>query len=302
METQVFIRKNNPEDSRVYEKIFEGIRISSKNKHFQLNAPENWQIFEQDCTMNCDDVSIDAFSNLYLYKTMKFEYVRQMLVRKQLRLENTSSWDDKYENFFLKERFFMKGVGSVDARSHIWQTFGQSWTTIEESDAFWRIYSPDHKSVKIKVNARKLIESILIDELSLATTFIGRVEYCSVDDINTNIKESVDSAGFQKVWGRVMPKMFFYKRDEFSHEQEFRIIRLLDSDEYRKYSPSYVVYDIEPNSLIEEICFDSRLCQCEYKERKQILLDLGYEENRICQSQINNFSPINIELRTGDSL
>lgn len=99
METQVFIRRNNPENPRVYEKIFDGIRISSKVESFDLEKAEghinieNW------------DVSINGLSTQYLYKTMKFEYVKQMLTRKQLRLENTSSWDDPYENYFLKPRF-----------------------------------------------------------------------------------------------------------------------------------------------------------------------------------------------------
>lgn len=226
---------------------------------------------------------------------MKFEYVRQMLAHKQLRLENTSSWDDPYENFFLKEKFFKKGK-SVDASILIQQTFGQSWTMVEDCFAFWKLYSPKCESVKIKVNARKLIESVLLDELSLAGTFVGRVEYRSADEINTNIKKRVASSTFQEVWRTVMPEMFYFKRKEFEYEKEFRFIKMIDSYDFRAYTPLYVLLDIKPYDLIEEICFDPWLDQCEYERRKRILLDLGYDGSRICQSQMNNFTPIDIEL------
>ncbi len=271
------------------EKVGEGLRISSKIKTFDLDKTEG------ELNIENKNVSIDDLSKQYLYKTMKFEYVNHMLTHKQLRLENTSSWDDPYENYFLKERFHEKNVGFVDARSHIKQTFGQSWTDIEESDALWRIYSPDCNSVRIKVNARKLVESVLLDESSLPVTFIGKVQYRSETAINSIVREKVERAGFQDVWNMVMPQMFFYKRNEFHHEHEFRIIRMIDSEEYSRYSPSYVVFDIDPNDLIEEICFDPRLCRCAYMVRKKNLLTLGYR-GKICQSQLYNFSPIDIEL------
>ncbi len=228
--------------------IYEGVLVSSADEKFQLSSAEGRPCFERNNIINCGEVSIDSFSDLFLYKTMKFEYVRQMLDHKQLRLENTSSWDDPYENFFLKEKFIKNGE-SVDASTLIQQTFGQSWTTVEDCFAFWKLYSPKCESVKIKVNARKQIEGVLLDELSLADTFVGRVEYRSADEINTSIKKRVASSTFQEVWRTVMPEMFYFKRKEF-----------------------------------------------EYEKRKRILIGLGYDENRIYQSQMNNFTPIDIVL------
>ena len=42
----------------------------------------------------------------YVYKYIRLEYLLSMLKNKKLRVDKVSTWEDPYENFFIKEDFY----------------------------------------------------------------------------------------------------------------------------------------------------------------------------------------------------
>ncbi len=90
---------------------------------------------------------VESF-DLVMYKYIPLKYVLNMLDTKAIRFDNIMKWEDVYENFVDKEDIYLINSKCNDIPHSIY--FGQSWTVQEESDAMWRIYSPDQKSVRVK--------------------------------------------------------------------------------------------------------------------------------------------------------
>ena len=167
-------------------------------------------------------------------------------------------WDDPFENFFLAAKVF-DGSDEVDISSVQQSWFGQCWTTVPESDAMWRIYSPNKDSVRISSTIRKVFSSIydVTDPYAALSQFIGRVEYAEIDQI-TSICKTMNFRDLAHGGGnRDFAKTLLIKRKEFEHEHE---VRLLYSDVAGKYrSANHVLFDFDTLSLVEEVMFDPRL-------------------------------------------
>lgn len=88
-------------------------------------------------------------------------------------------WDDPFENFILQGRGRTSNGRTVSFGMRE-SLFGQCWTLNWESDAMWRIYSPDKNGVKIRTTIKKLFESIynaIPTGKRNVSCFIGKVEY-----------------------------------------------------------------------------------------------------------------------------
>ena len=48
-------------------------------------------------------------SDTYIYKYIRLEYLLEWLRTKKMRLDPVYSWQDPYENFFLKQSFGFEG-------------------------------------------------------------------------------------------------------------------------------------------------------------------------------------------------
>lgn len=91
-----------------------------------------------------------------IFKVLKFDYLLDMFLTKRNTLLNPSNWDDPYENLFLNSEVEFKS--GLCLKSELGKSiFCQSWSSLKESDAMWRIYSPDNNSVKISTTPRKII-------------------------------------------------------------------------------------------------------------------------------------------------
>ncbi len=166
-----------------------------------------------------------------LYRFISFDRLEDLIIRKSTCLTQVKSWDDTYEGFHVREiiRHTLKGNHPqiadrmLDAFvEHEHQCmYAQCWATIEESDALWRIYSPDKEGVRISVNRERLI-NYLTTQIPVLTH--GRVSYCSPNEvvgrINYEFREQLRRGVSLHV---LLDKAFFYKRLAFSHEYEFRV-------------------------------------------------------------------------------
>lgn len=177
----------------------------------------------------------EELDNLRLYKFIDRKSLSYMLQDSRLYFDRvTYAWEDPYENFFLKENLQLEDGTKVYTDNNLPGVFGQSWTYREETDAMWRIYSQDdvdangkHKrnfrGVRIETTARKLLNVIYVDDSSMADTWIGKVSYMELDEINKRLQGATQSVRDD------LGKSFFIKRQEFDHESEFRVIKLMDS-------------------------------------------------------------------------
>ena len=240
-----------------------------------------------------------------IYKIMEFEYVYSMLKNKELKVGKIKNWEDPFENFLLKQNFWYKTENGEQQEYDIHEIseliYGQSWSLTEESDAMWRIYSPNKTSVRIKTTIKKLFDSIYIDDDCVHTTFIGVVEYSSQDKFQEYLdkleKDGISIWTLGSVHNMVNP--LFNKRDTFEHEQEVRIL-CIASQEDKDWclANDFIQYPIEVNSVIEEICFDPRISDDLFTAHSVALKDIGYHHNNIVKSSLYDLGPKrSIELR-----
>ena len=148
------------------------------------------------------------------------------------------SWEDTYEGYWYRKlnneeqvhktvEFFFNKVsidnseGTLKNVFKLWwaryNCFGQCWSKQEESDALWRIYSYDKKSVQIRTTDIQLeeIASKFADDFSYT---IDDVKY----DLDYNNLEKIQSLNMDINQRSIEP--FFHKRLCFFHEEEKRII------------------------------------------------------------------------------
>ncbi|MFC2160958.1 DUF2971 domain-containing protein [Acidobacteriota bacterium] len=189
-----------------------------------------------------------------IYRVMPVFRLLELFKRKYNTLVKPRLWDDPFENFILQGHGKLSDgkLVSFGMRDSL---YGQCWTMNKDSDAMWRIYSPDKNGVKIRTTVRKLFNSlysrILINERDV-NCFIGMVEYLTPRRIN----DFLEQVNITDSTGAGIAKTLLVKRQAFSHEREVRLIYIADE---HKAQHTIFQYNIDPSDLIREIVFDPRM-------------------------------------------
>lgn len=203
-----------------------------------------------------------------VFRFISLENLTELLVNKVLTLVKTKLWDDPYENYILKCNVFYKNQ-EVNLQDLQEQIFGQCWTFIDESDAFWRIYSADKKGIRIKTTLRKLRDTTY----KMGQSYLCKVTY----DTTETIKKHFGSLknGDTLLNTKNLLETFLWKRNAFEHEKEVRILYMIDtgSIDTTKLTQDF---PLEPNSFIDEILFDPRLDTRTENVFRHIISSLGY--------------------------
>lgn len=238
-----------------------------------------------------------------IYKYIPFKYLKLMIQNSNLYFGRVSSWEDVYENWFLKEQMVLSSGEKGSATDLIQGVFGQSWTLQEESDAMWRIYSKvdkkqpddylDDTAVRIKTTGRKLFDVIYTDDKDYNTSYIGAVSYLSQDDF-LKMQNSLSPLNPMDL-SEVFVKSYFFKRTPFEHEREVRPI-LIYSPKYENFGKDGVSFDIDFDNLIDEMVTDLRLTPDEYRTVRGQLIGLGAKSNKVRNSELYNIPPHTIHL------
>lgn len=260
---------------------------------------------EMGTTTNARLAKINEFlDNQHLYKYIDIHNLAFWLKDKRLYWDRVSdSWEDPYENYFLKEKFFLEDGTVFGADNNIPGVFGQSWTIQQETDAMWRIYSKEDKTggvdnsrifygVRIETTARKLLDVVYVDDFSMANLWVGIVQYMGEAEINETLKGGITNMN------EALAESFFNKRTEFDHEQEFRAMMLLDSKTIEQASNyKRIAFDI-PNmdSFIDSYVLDPRLSDENFDALRSKLILLGVKPEKIKQSSLYRFSPIDVKV------
>lgn len=237
-----------------------------------------------------------------IYKYIPFKYLKLMIQDSSLYFGRVSSWEDVYENWFLKEQMVLPSGEKGNAKDLIQGVFGQSWTLQEESDAMWRIYSKldrtqheylDDTAVRIKTTARKLYNVIYANDEDLNTSYIGTVKYLSQNDF-LEMQNSLSPLN-PLYLSEVFVKSYFFKRTPFEHEREVRPI-LIYPPKHENFGKDGVSFDIDFDNLIDEMVTDPRLTPDEYRTVRGQLIGLGAKSNKVRNSELYNIPPHTIHL------
>jgi len=217
-----------------------------------------------------------------IYRIISIERLFELFNTKKNTLVNPVKWDDPFENFMMNATGELDGgeLFSISFRDNF---YGQCWTKTRESDAMWRIYSPDKKGARIKTTPRKLLKSLydVSDEYRDKSCFVGKVKYFT----KPKLKLLLDNYGENWILdntGIGQARTLLFKRNAFKHENEVRII----FNSQGEYSTDDIhSYTIDPFDLIDEIVFDPRILYKEFKGFKKTLKQMGFK-NRILKSKL----------------
>jgi len=217
-----------------------------------------------------------------IYRIISIERLFELFNTNKNTLVSPSMWDDPFENFIMNATGELNSgeIFSIGFRNDF---YGQCWTKTRESDAMWRIYSPDKKGVRIKTTPRKLLKSLydISGEYRDISCFIGKVNYFT----KPKLKNLLDNYGQNWILdntGIGQARTFLFKRNAFKHENEIRIIYNSQGKDKIDNIHSYI---IDPFDLIDDIVFDPRIPYKEFKEFKKMLKQLGFK-NRILKSKL----------------
>lgn len=228
-----------------------------------------------------------------IYKYIPLKYVLEMFNTKKMYMSKVKSWEDTYENFFLKQDFRVHGT--ILRADHLAdQIYGQSWTLLNESDAMWRIYSNIKKTneiaIKVKTTSRKLFDAIYTDDTCMATTSIGLVKYYYKNEMTRWLK-GLNLEGAHDFGKHIVPSMYM-KRKPFAHELEVRPIVFLDYD-----AGAGLLYDINPFTLFDEFVIDPRLEKRNATKVMTKLLKAVGDPRKVKQSLLYTFTPNIIQFK-----
>jgi hypothetical protein len=167
-----------------------------------------------------------------IYRIMPVKYLVSDLMAAQTTLTRVIGWEDTHEAAYFrrtiphgpkKEEVGLMGLAK--------DWFGQCWSTLDESDALWRIYNQDGMSVRIQTTVKDLVEALVKPLGDAKPTmmgclniilYAGIVEYLGKGDyagaMTTPLDEVLTSDGVG------LAKMLLKKREPFSHEREVRLL------------------------------------------------------------------------------
>ncbi len=267
----------------------ESVQVVGTEKKYDVDQLPN---FKQLNIINFEIDKIGGLSQQTLYKYFSIDSLSYLLQNQLLYMEKISSWEDPYENFFIKSSFQV-GNKQMSAITFAEGLFGQSWTTLQSSDAMWRIYSHDKRGVRIRTNAEKLFRAIYIDDSCMACTWYGKVQYGKLQDFENELIPNNQQGILTDFIRTTIPQSLFMKRDEFNHEQEFRVAVSLSGFDLLGIDTNFIriAFEIDVDDFIEEYCLDPRLTEKEYTVYKRILMQMGAKEDKIRKSTLYEYHP-----------
>jgi len=172
--------------------------------------------------------------------------------------------------------------------------FGQCWTLHTESDALWRIYSPDHSGILVRTTVGALCDAArrTWHPLRAEKVLIGPVQYLSTEMI---LRRFDNPRWRDLVWNigsSAQTRTLYMKRTAFEHEREVRIVAFCQPG--GKQVVPAVAVRVRPNLLFKEIVLDPRASRYRVQKYSDALRRAGYR-GPITQSEL--YRPPSLEYR-----
>ncbi|MEK6225507.1 MAG: DUF2971 domain-containing protein [Chloroflexota bacterium] len=179
-----------------------------------------------------------------LYRYLSLERFLELIEARRIRLANVNRWEDPGEAILGKVP--TRGdSGKIERPLYSFheRIYGSCWTRLQESDAMWRIYSPDRTGVQIAASVAKFqlitgVRRSLIDEVRYFETRT---------DLLANASQAPDALA-----------VALHKRSAFQHEHEVRFLTHADFLERTVSGPTHVDLPVDPATFIEGVALDPR--------------------------------------------
>lgn len=206
-----------------------------------------------------------------IYRIFPITRFLEMIKNKQMVLVKPKLWDDPFENLLLLSRFQFDD-GEIMEFESANSVYGQCWTENRESDAMWRIYSPQKDGIRVSTTPRKLLSALKkeVGEFSSVRCFLGKVEYKN----KKKLLEAFSQLHLLDTSGEGIAKSLLYKRHAFSHERE---IRLIYFGQDGTCEDDLFKFNFEPATVIDRILFDPRMHKEVKEAYKNHIKTLGYD-------------------------
>ena len=230
--------------------------------------------------------------DLVMYKYIRLEYVLNMLDTEVFRFDNIKKWEDVYENFVDKETINL--LNSKLSELPNTEYYGQSWTSQEESDAMWRIYSDAGQAVRVK-SVFPLVHNIFGEwsenhQDNPIWPTIDYVSYADEEEINKWLLSNTPMNHWAFI--ELQGEGIFIKRHEFEHEKEIRVIFRTDN----MAPQEYIELDFDPTKVFREIVIDPRVDNDEFIRQRDLLVAHGYDINKIRKSTLYDFQKVSLDV------
>lgn len=207
----------------------------------------------------------------HLYRIISFEYLVEILEKKQLYFSSPYSWDDPFETQ-LKHPYSN-------------QIYAQCWCSKGVSDAMWRIYSPDRLGVRIKTTHEKLKYQLEKATAGKKSKFkIKSVSYIPESEL-INLTESIADDLYQKFQIAKAIEPLFHKRLAFKHEYEVRAV-IYSTEKIAADLSLGINLDINPDDFIETVLIDPRANETYVRAFKYYLKEKLNFKGRVEKSQL----------------
>jgi hypothetical protein len=180
--------------------------------------------------------------NQKIFRYVNIKQFMSMVENQKTNFTHVIDWEDTWE-VPLKRIPVDSEMGESDEVFENYKyVFGQCWSKNGNSDAMWRIYSPNKEGILIQSTVKKLLDSINLDYGLVASVIY-------YDDLYESICELSEKAYDADLAGALL------KRKAFRHEEEIRILSMFP---YNNEQDKYIEVNLEPNRLIEGIILDPR--------------------------------------------
>lgn len=240
--------------------------------------------------------AIGTHSTLKLYKFIPFKYVKKILETCRMPVKRIDGWEDCYENYFLKNQF-VHGVTSYDLKKISRKFYGLCFSSLDESDAMWRIYSDvkgfssgradavDDVAIRVRVTPQQLYQLVPVRSDVQGCSYIQRVRYITKKELEDELKAD-NPYDINKLTDKIQ-NSFFTKRKEFIHEKEVRYIFVT-----KKYHRAGTIeMALNPVAFFDEYTIDPRVAKKYYCAIRKELESLGVAPAKINQSGLYSFDP-----------
>jgi hypothetical protein len=221
----------------------------------QEEINENLQ-FKHRCVLNFDKINWDA----PIYRVYPIDRLTQLFTDKRNTLVKPLMWDDPFENLVFQQTATLTNGQTVSFDSIREKFYGQCWTlNTEETDALWRIYSPNKDGVRVKTTLRKLFDSFYDPtyKWAMIAFYIGKISYETSAEIKSFFENPENLEMIFDTSGQGSVQTLLVKRTEFKHENEVRLIYSANS-ETDDTTKNIYQYDFNPNNILDELLFDPR--------------------------------------------
>lgn len=213
--------------------------------------------------------------NTPIYRIFTLERGLEAVVEKKLSLARPHRWEDPYENALYHRQVQTTQSEAVSLDSLRNCLYAQCWTEDGNSDALWRIYSPDKNGFRATTTVGKLLKAISENAgIRKTDCSIGKVNYCHqeiVEELFSRIEltDFTDSTGLKPV------KFLLIKRNAFQHEREVRVAYNHPNSGANPHG-DFKSFDIDPNTLFDRLLFDPRISEVEYTNVVSQIRQSGY--------------------------